>query len=146
MLRMTRRTPPHVNCLKIDTAKNRISSHVNDIILIGFNFPKDSKSTIRIDMRALVLNLLKIEICDKSSRKRSKRLRMSQGSILRAQNLNLGPGAQPAKNRKFLHVTRKSVIGPRIMQGPSLYAQNCSKLSSDPLKPCLLKSRDTCCM
>jgi len=32
------RTLPHVNCLKIDTAKNRISLHVNDIILIGFNF------------------------------------------------------------------------------------------------------------
>jgi hypothetical protein len=109
-------------------------------------FRKESESAIRIDMRALVLNLLKIEICAKSSRKRSKRLRMSQGSIICAQNLNLGPGAQTAKNRKFLHVARKSAIGPRIMQGPSLYAQNCSKLSRDPLKPCLLKSSNTCCM
>jgi hypothetical protein len=61
-------------------------------------------------------------------------------------NLNLGPGAQTTKNRKFLHVTRKSVIRPRIMQVPSLYAQNCSKLSRDPLKPCLLKSSNTYCM
>jgi hypothetical protein len=128
MLRMTRRTPPHVNCLKIDTAKNRMSLHVNDIILIGFDFPKDSKSAIRIDMRALVLNLLKIEICDKSSRKRSKRLRMSQGSILHAQNLNLGPGAQPAKNRKFLHVTEKVSSG----------------LESCKDQPCMLKTAPNC--
>jgi hypothetical protein len=100
MLRMTRRTPPHVNYLKINTAKNRISLYVNDIILIEFDFL----------------------------------------------NLNLGPRAYPTKNRKFLHVARKSVIGHRIMQGPILYAQNCSKLSSGPLKPRLLKSRDTCCM
>jgi hypothetical protein len=46
---------------------------------------------------------------------------MSQGSILHAQNLNLGLGAQIVKNRKFLHVTQKSAIRPRIMQGPSIY-------------------------
>jgi hypothetical protein len=109
-------------------------------------FRKESESAIRIDMRALVLNLLKIEICAKSTRRRSKRLRMSQGSIICTQNLNLGLGAQTAKNRKFLHVAWKSAIGPGIMQEPSLYAQNCSKLSKDPLKLCLLKSRDTCCM
>jgi hypothetical protein len=143
---MTRRTPPCINCLKIDTAKNRISSHVNDIILIGFDF------------------LRGFQICDQNrhaspgappaknrnimhvTRKRSKRLRMSQGSILHTQNLNLRLGAQPAKNRKFLHVTRKSAIGLRIMQGPTLYAQNCSKLSTESLNHCLLKSRDTCCM
>jgi hypothetical protein len=62
-----------------------------------------------------MLDLLKIEIRDKSSWKRYKRLKMSKGSILRAQNPNLGPGVQPAKNIKFLHVTRKSVIMPRIM-------------------------------
>jgi hypothetical protein len=48
---------------------------------------------------------------------------MFQGSIICGQNLNLGPGAQTAKNIKFLHVARKSVIRPRIMQGPSMYAQ-----------------------
>jgi hypothetical protein len=108
--------------LTIDTAKNRKSSHVHDIILIGFDFHKESESAIRIDMRALVLNLLKTKICDESSRKSSKRLIMSQGSIICAQNMNLGPEAQTAKNRKFSHVAWKNAIGPRIMQGPSLYA------------------------
>ena len=141
MLQITRRKPPHVNYLKIEcTCKSMISYSLDSI------FHKESESAIRIDMRAFVLNLLKIEICDESARKRSKRLRMSQGSTICAHNLNLVPGAQTAKNRKFLHATQKSAIGPRIMQGPSLYTQNCSKLSSDPLKPCLLKSRDTCCM
>jgi hypothetical protein len=110
------------------------------------SFRKGSEYAIRTDMRALVLNLLKIVNCATSSRKRSKRLWMSQGSILHAQNLNPGPGAKLAKNRKFLHVAQKSVIGPRIMQGLILYAQNCSKLSRDPLKPCLLKNSNTCCM
>jgi hypothetical protein len=64
---------------------------------------------------------------------------MSLGSIICAHNLNLGPGAHTTKNRKFLHVTQKSAIGPRIMQGPSLYAQNCSNLSRDPLKLWFLK-------
>jgi len=108
-------------------------------------FCKDSEYAIRYDMQALVLNLLRIEIGDKSSQKKYKRLRMSQGSILRAQNLNhTSHGAKIAKNGKFVHITQKKCIGPRIMQGPSLYAQNCSKLSSDPLKLRLLKSRDTC--
>jgi hypothetical protein len=106
-------------------------------------FRKEFESTIRIGMQALVLNLLKIEICDKSSRKISKRLRMSHGSIICAHNLNLGHGALTAKNKKFLHVVQKSVIRPRIMQGPSMFAQNCSKLSRDPLKLCLLKSSNT---
>jgi hypothetical protein len=105
---------------------------------------KGSKYAIRTDMRALVLDLLKIEIWVTSSRKRSKDLWMPQGSILRSQNLNLGPESQPAKNRKFLHVARKNVIGPRILQGLILYALNCPKLSGDPLKPCLLKSSNTC--
>jgi hypothetical protein len=74
-------------------------------------FHKESKSAIRIDMRALVLNLLKIEICEKSSWKGSKRFSMSQGSIMCAPNMNMGPGAQIAKKIKFLHVTRKSVLG-----------------------------------
>jgi hypothetical protein len=108
-------------------------------------FCKDAESVIGIDMRAPMLNLLKIEIYDKSFWKRSKRLIMSQGSISCDQNLNRGPGAQPAKTRKFLHVTQKSSIGLRIIQGPTQYAQNYSKLSSEPLKPCLLKSRNTCC-
>jgi hypothetical protein len=102
-------------------------------------FRKESETAIKTDMRALVLNLLKIEIYNKSSQKRSKRLQMSQESIICAQNLNLGPRAQTAKNRKFLHVARKNAIEPRIMQGTSLYAHNCSKLSRDPLQPCLLK-------
>jgi hypothetical protein len=109
-------------------------------------FHKGSEYAIKIDMRALVLNLLKIVNVPHHPRKRSKRLWMSQGSILHIQNLNPGPEAKPAKNRKFLHVARKSAIGPRIMQRLILYAQNCSKLSRDPLKPCLLKISTTCCM
>jgi hypothetical protein len=58
-------------------------------------------------------------------------------------NMNLGSRAKTTKNIKFSHVAQKSVIGPRIMQGPSLYAHNGSKLSRDPLKPCLLKSSNT---
>jgi hypothetical protein len=126
-------------------AKNRKSSHVHDIILIEFDFPQGIESTIKIDMRALVLNLLKIEsclntldfilinlvfpqgiqICNQnchaalmpnllkiviwvtSSGKRSKGLWMPQGSIPCSRNLNLGPGSQPAKNSKFLHVPWK---------------------------------------
>jgi hypothetical protein len=34
----TRRPLPNIVCLKISTAKNRISSHVNENILIGFDF------------------------------------------------------------------------------------------------------------
>jgi hypothetical protein len=109
-------------------------------------FCEGSEYAIRTDMRALVLNLLKIVNSATSSRERSKRLWMSQGSILHAQNLNLGPGAKLAKNINFLHAIRKSVIGPRIMQWFILYAHNCSKLSRDPLKPCLLKISNTCCM
>jgi hypothetical protein len=37
---MTSRTPPCVRCLKIDIAKNRMCSHVNDTILIGFDFSR----------------------------------------------------------------------------------------------------------
>jgi hypothetical protein len=47
------------------------------------------KREIRIDMCASMLHLLKIESTEKSSRKRSSRLRMFQGSILYAQNLDL---------------------------------------------------------
>jgi hypothetical protein len=83
--------------------------------LLDSIFRKESKSAIRIDMRALVLNLLKIENCAKSSRKRSKRLKMSQGSIICSQNLDPGPRAQTAKNRNLLHVAWKSAIKPRIM-------------------------------
>jgi hypothetical protein len=110
-------------------------------------FCEGSEYAIRTDMRALVLNLLKIVNSATSSRERSKRLWMSQGSILHAQNLNLGPGAKLAKNINFLHAIRKSVIRPRIMQltAPNC-AHNCSKLSRDPLKPCLLKISNTCCM
>jgi hypothetical protein len=57
-----------------------------------------------------------------------------------------GLGAQTAKNIKFLRVAWKSAIVSRIMQGLSLYAQNYSKPSRDPLKPCLLKSSNACCM
>jgi hypothetical protein len=35
---------------------------------------------------------------------------MTQGSILHTHNLNLRPEAQPANNRKFLHVAWKCVI------------------------------------
>ena len=110
------------------------------------SFCKGSEYEIKTDMRSLVLNLLKIVNCATSSRKRSKRLWMSQGSIVHAHNLNPGPEAKLAKNRKFLHVTQKSVIEPIIMQVLILYAQNYSKLSRDPLKPCLLKNSNTCCM
>jgi hypothetical protein len=110
------------------------------------SFRKGSEYAIKIDMQALLLNLLKIVNCATSSQKRSKRIWMSQGSILHAQNLNPGFGAKLAKNRKFLHVAHKSVIKPRIMQGLILYAQNCSKLSRDPLKPCLLNNSNTCRM
>jgi hypothetical protein len=127
--------------LKVESSHMSMILHSLDSI-----FHEEFESTIRIYMRALVLNLLKIEICAKSSRKRSKRLRMSQGSIICAQNLHLGHGAQTAKNRKFLHVALKSAIGPRTMLAPCMYAHNCSKLSRDPLKPCLLKSSNTCCM
>jgi hypothetical protein len=78
------------------------------------SFRKGSEYVIKIDMRAPVLNLLNIVNCATLSRKRSKRLWMSQGSILHAQNLNLGPGAKPAKNRKFLHVAQENVIGPIV--------------------------------
>ena len=88
-------------------------------------FHEDSKYAIRIYMQDLVLHLLKIENADKSSQKKSKRLRMSQGSILHTQILDLSPGAQTTKNRKYLHDPRKSVIRLRIMQGLILYAQNC---------------------
>jgi hypothetical protein len=91
-----------------------------------------------------VLDLLKIAIWATSSQKRSKKLWMSQGSILRSQNLNLEPRAKPAKNINLQQVARKSVIGPRILLGLILYAQNCLKLSRDPLKPCLLKFSNTC--
>jgi len=96
------------------------------------SFCKGSKYVIRTDMRALVLDLLKIVNCVTSSQKRSKRLWMSQGSIFHTKHLNPGPRAKPAKNRKFLHVAQKSVIGPRIMQGLILYAQNCSKIVKRP--------------
>jgi hypothetical protein len=88
-------------------------------------FCEDSKDAIIIDMQALVPHLLKIENVDKSPRKSSKRLKLSQGSILHTQNPNLRLGAQPAKNRKYLHDPRKNVIGLSIMQGPTLYPQNC---------------------
>jgi hypothetical protein len=74
----------------------------------------------------------------------TKGLWMPQGSILPFQNLNFGPGSKLAKNSKFLHVAWKSVIGLRILQGLILYAQNCPKLSGDPLKPCLLKNNNPC--
>jgi hypothetical protein len=38
MSKTTRRPLPNIVCLKIDTAKNRILSHVNENILIGFDF------------------------------------------------------------------------------------------------------------
>jgi hypothetical protein len=38
MFETTWRTLPNIVCLKIDTAKHRISSHVNENILIEFNF------------------------------------------------------------------------------------------------------------
>jgi hypothetical protein len=72
--------------LKIESPRMSMILHSLDLI-----FRKESESAIRIYMQALVLNLLKIKNCAKSSRKRSKRLGMSQGSIICAQNLNPGP-------------------------------------------------------
>jgi hypothetical protein len=102
----------------------KIESYLMSMILYSLDsiFRKESESIIRIDMQPMVLNLLKIEICAKSSQKRSKRLIMSQGSLICARNPNLGPTTQTAKNRKFWHVARKSAIGPKIMQGPSMCA------------------------
>jgi hypothetical protein len=131
---MTRRTPPCVICLKIDTAKNRMSSHVNDIILIEFDFPRG------------------FQICDQNRHaspgappaknrntachpgKRSKRLRMSQGSILHTQNLNLRPGAQLLKIESSCMSPEKMPSGSVIMQGPTLYAQYC-QMSLRSLSP-----------
>jgi hypothetical protein len=123
MSRMTKRTLPCVNCLKIDTV-TLLKIECTCMSVISYSsdsiFHEDYKSAIRIDMRSLVLYLLKIEITDKSPRKRYKRLRMSQGSILHTQNPDLRPRVQPAKNRKLLHVVLKSAIRLKIMQGPTL--------------------------
>jgi hypothetical protein len=97
-------------------------------------FHEDSKYAILIDMRASMLYLLKIENVDKSPWKMSKRLRMSQGSILHAQNLDLRLRAQPSKNRKYVLDPRKNAIKLNIMQGPALYAQNC-QMSLQSLSP-----------
>jgi hypothetical protein len=110
---------------------------------LDLTFYKESESAIKIGMQVMVFYLIIIEIYDKSFQKRFQRLRMYQGSIMCAQNLNMGPGSQTTKNRKLLHVTKKSVIGPRIIKEPSLYAQNYSKVSRDPLKLHLLKSSNT---
>jgi hypothetical protein len=91
-------------------------------------FREDSKYAIKIDMRALVLHLLKIENVDKSSQKRSKRLELSQGSILYAQNLDLRPGAQPAKNRKYLHDPQKKCHRAQYHARTNTV---CSKLSNE---------------
>jgi hypothetical protein len=90
----------------VSTAKIEIPRMSMILYALDLNFHKESKSesAIKIDMRAQELNLLKIEICAKSSRKKSKRLGMLEGPIICAQNRNLGPAAQTAKNRKFLHV------------------------------------------
>jgi hypothetical protein len=141
---MTRRTLPCVNYLKITTAKNGMCLHVIDIILIGFGFLRGFQ--IRDQNRhaspsaspAKNINLMHV------TQNRSKRLKMSQGSLPHTHNLNLRLETQLAKNRKFLHVARKSVIEPIIMHGPSLYAQNCSIFSTVSLQHFLLKSRETC--
>jgi hypothetical protein len=130
----------------VSTAKNINSLHVHDIILIGFIFPQGIQIHNQNRHASPGAQPAKTRNMSQIIPERSKRLRLSQGSIICAQNVNIGQGAQTAKNRKFLHVARKSVIGPRIMQGPSLYTHNCSKLSRDPLKPRLLKNSNTCCV
>jgi hypothetical protein len=97
-------------------------------------FHEDSKYVIKIDMQALILHLLKIQNANKSSQKRSKRLRMSQGSILYAHNPDLRPIAQPYKNRMYLHDPRKNYIGLSIMQEPTLYSKKC-QMSLPSLSP-----------
>jgi len=91
-------------------------------------FCEDSKYAIRIDMQALVLHLLKIENANKSSWKRSNKLKMSQGSILYAQNYDLRLGAQPAKNRKYLHDPRKKCHRAQNHARTNIV---CSKLSCE---------------
>jgi hypothetical protein len=44
---------------------------------------------------------------DNSYGKRSKRLKMCQGSIFYAHNPNFRPRSQPAKNRKYMHDPEK---------------------------------------
>jgi hypothetical protein len=77
-----------------------------------------------------VLHLLKIENVDKSSWERSKRFRMSQGSILYAQNLDLRLEAQPAKNRKYLHDPRGKCRRAQYHARTNIV---CSKLSNESL-------------
>jgi hypothetical protein len=102
--RMTRRTLPCINCLKIDTAKNRISLHVNDIVPIGFDSLRGFQICDKNRHANPIAPLAKNRNIMHVARKRSKRLRMSQGSILHTQNLYLRHGTQPTKNRKYLHV------------------------------------------
>ena len=86
---------------------------------------KEPESAIRIDMQALVLNLLKIEICAKSSRKRPKRLEMSRGSIICAQNLNLVLKIDTSKNRKASYVHDIILVGFYFPQSESTCKPQC---------------------
>jgi hypothetical protein len=122
---MTRGTPPCVMCLIINSIKNRMSSHVNDIILIKFNFLREFQICNQNQHASPGAPPTKNRNTMHVIEKRSKRLKTCQGSVLHTQNLNLRLGSQAAKSRKFLHVTRKNSIGISIMQGPTFYAQYC---------------------
>jgi hypothetical protein len=142
---MTRKTLPCAKCLKINTSNNKICLHVNDIILIGFSFPRGIQICHQNQHVSPSAPPTKNRHIMHVTRKRSKRLRMSQGSKLHTQTLKLRPKAQPAKITNT-HMSPEKVSWPRIMQGPTMYAQNCSRLSTGSLKHYLLKSSDTCCM
>jgi len=53
MKRTTMRPLPNISCLKIDTSKNNIVSHVNENNLIRLAFYKEPKYMPRIDMQSL---------------------------------------------------------------------------------------------
>jgi hypothetical protein len=84
----------------VSTAKNRKSLLVHDIILIEFDFSQ---------MRALVLNLLKIESCLNSLGFILIDLVFLQGIQICDQNRHASLGAQPTKNRILGDIIRKKV-------------------------------------
>jgi hypothetical protein len=81
------------------------------MILYSLNsiFRKESESKIRIDMRALVLNLLKIESCLNALDFILIDLVFLQGIRICDQNRHASPGAQPAKNSNLGHIVPEKV-------------------------------------
>ena len=81
------------------------------MILYSLNsiFRKESESEIKIDMWALVLNLLKLESCLNALDFILIDLIFLQGIRICDQNWHASPGAQPAKNRNLGHVFLEKV-------------------------------------